>query len=250
MGRPPVTSEIDRHATCRNLVWEAAAARGEAVPGRYCVNRLGVVHSLDCPVYQGLECCLFDPRAEGETPELTDEKELDRLRTRLTRDYLRWPYWKRVELLRGAEAPAIVVHDLPDTIEPEFDDDTEPVKKVMKEEPEKPQEKTEELPGERYPGQRRSEDRRKTRRAGESPPPAEADGGFAAGILTEEDVAVPAEPALPESGPPVKDAPAKAKEKGQDQKKRSRRRRPGRRRGRGRGKGKKPGGGGQGKESS
>ncbi len=93
-------AETERYIRCRNLVWEAAPQPGPRVPGRYCSNRLGVVSATDCPVYQGIECCLFDPRDDDEEPAQRSEDEIDEIRAVLTADYLRWPYWKRVNLLR------------------------------------------------------------------------------------------------------------------------------------------------------
>ena len=91
MSKAEAAPGTERHLTCRNIVWETVRTDGSSAPGRYCANRLGILHLLDCPVFQGEECCLFEVRGEDEEPFLPDEDELDRIRGRLSQDFLRWP---------------------------------------------------------------------------------------------------------------------------------------------------------------
>ncbi len=146
--------------TCRNLVWEISPEEGERRPGRYCLNRLGPVHILDCPLTQGLECRLYEPRPEGEEPRTLDDDGLDDLRGELTLDYLRWPYWKRVRALRetGCAEEPIRVEPVPDE-----EDEEEADAAAALSSPGVPEEAGEAL-REKYPGQRRSEDRLRARR--------------------------------------------------------------------------------------
>jgi hypothetical protein len=227
-------SRTERHTRCRNLVWEASPD-GSPAPGRYCANRLGVVHVTDCPVAQGRDCCLFDPRPDGVEAEPAAEDEIERLRERLARDYLRWPYWRRVQVLQGPEAPTTEVEDLPDVIEAgEAEEEFEAAEPVARPKP-KPA-AADESPKERYPGERRSEEAHRTP---ESAAPVDLDDVFAKGIFPEEPPpsSEPASPGEKDTGPgkpaeTTEQKPAERRGKGR------RRRRPRRRRGRGRGRGK------------
>ena len=105
MPPPDDTPAATDHTRCRRLVWEFSPEDGRAIPGRYCVNRIGVFHMLDCPVYLGRTCCLFDPRAEGEEPVPVRPPRIFEIRETLAEDYLRWPYHRRVALLSGSEPP-------------------------------------------------------------------------------------------------------------------------------------------------
>jgi len=228
------STETGRYALCANLVWESSPKSGEVVPGRYCVNRLGVVAAVDCPVYQGLSCCLFESRGRDASPAPVTDEELEEIRGALTVDFLRWPYWRRIELLRRAEPPE-PLNPLPDIEVKEEDEgdipDTETVRiETVSREEEALQEK--------YPGQRRSEDRRRENRpaepAPESPPDDVPAAESADAPAESPDDASEAPPPRPDQRP---DETAKPR--------RSRRRRRGgrgRRRSRGREKGDPPAG--------
>ena len=229
------------HARCRNLVWESSPDNEGSVPGRYCVSRLGTIQSMDCPVYQGQTCCLFDPREPDEQPEVADEERILEVRGQLTSDYLRWSYWKRIDALR-AEEPPPVKDELPD-IEVELPQEVEAdgeSEEVERHEIPAPPPKEEALK-EKYPGQRRSEDRRRSRQPAASEDPAAEEDDFTRGIFelpsldpeaepeVEPDVATPppeessgADPAGDEKKPA--DSPARRRPR-----RRSRRRRGGKR---------------------
>lgn len=118
MVRPDSTEERDAHLRCRNLVWGLVTGDTEPTPGLHCANRLGVVHVLDCPVYQGVACCLLDPRDESESPEPRSEEECEEIAERLSEDFLRWTYWRRVEALRRKEPPPVRPVEDPAPVEP------------------------------------------------------------------------------------------------------------------------------------
>jgi hypothetical protein len=212
-------SAVGRYEACRNLQWERSDDGGENSPGRYCVNRLGVVHYLDCPVYQGIPCCLFDAREEGETPPAVSAVEIEETRARLAEDYLRWPYWRRVETLRGEEAPGDDRRRV-ELVPEEPDDREEAEVEVAEHAPPPPDSDEEPAPIEKYPGQHRSEDRRKQQDPAPLAPLEE--------VLAEEpETSAPEPDESPADGAPE----AEAKDEAAPGKKRSRRRR-GRRRGR------------------
>jgi hypothetical protein len=93
------------HERCRNLLFEDTLEAGGPAPGKYCVNRLGAFSVLDCPVFQGLSCCLYDARPEGEAPAVPTPRKIEETKGRLGEDYLRWRYWQRVARLRDPEEP-------------------------------------------------------------------------------------------------------------------------------------------------
>ncbi|MHC4861167.1 MAG: hypothetical protein ACYTDY_13880, partial [Planctomycetota bacterium] len=164
-GSPPA---VERYVTCRNLIWEASPDSGEKTPGRYCVNRLGVVHFLDCPVYQGLDCCLFDPRPEGEEAEPATEAGVEDARARLSQDYLRWSYWRTVDMLRAPEPPEEIRRTVTaDVVEEEEEEELADLVRQQT----KPPDET--APVEKYPGQHRSEDRHRAREPSLPGPPLE-----------------------------------------------------------------------------
>ncbi len=150
------------YSLCRNLLWEVSVRDRRRVPGRYCVNRLGVISALDCPVFQGLPCCLYDPRAEGEEPKVPSEEEVEAVRDRLVEDHLRWPYWRRVHTLRGAVAPPPPGPPPPPDPE-DMDRDEEDLGEIAVAPLPAPEA---DAPPEKYPGQRRSEDRHRSRYGG------------------------------------------------------------------------------------
>ncbi len=210
-SKPPEPSEP--HARCRNLIWEPSPDNKGAVPGRYCVSRLGAVQSMDCPVFQGLPCCLFDPREDDEEPVVAGEERILKIRELLTADYLRWSYWKRVDALRDSVPPPETVQ-MPDSAdEPPatVEADDEPAEITRHEIPPP----KEEALKEKYPGQRRSEDRRRSRRA--VPPeeggPAETapeEDDFNKGIFDLPSLDPTPEPTAPETGdaPPAPPVPS------------------------------------------
>ncbi len=197
---PPADSEA--HIRCRNLVWEASPDNRGAVPGRYCVSRVGAIHSMDCPVYQGCSCCLFDPREDDESPVVSGEERLDEIRGLLAPEFLRWSYWRMVDVLRGSEPP-------PETGEPEVAEKppeavapaTEPdVEVIVRHELPPPPEKGEALK-EKYPGQRRSEDRRRSRKPADFEEEAAEEDDFTRGIFELPSLDPEPEKAIPPEGP-------------------------------------------------
>lgn len=228
--RPPDT---EPHLRCRNLVWEPAPDSGGVVPGRYCVSRVGVIQSMDCPVSQGCSCCLFDPRSDDESPSASGEERLDEIRGELTADYLRWSYWKRVDVLRGSEPPPEVIEpDIAEEILPEIEtppeaDAEEIVRLELPPSPEK-----DEALKEKYPGQRRSEDRRRSRKpASEEEVLPEDD--FTKGIF--ELPSLDPEPEVSPPSPPEDHESADAEQELSETGRRRPRRRNRRRRGKGKG---------------
>lgn len=214
--RPPEASEP--HARCRNLIWEPSLDNSDAVPGRYCVSRLGAIQSMDCPVFQGLPCCLFDPREDGEEPVVAGEERILEIRELLTADYLRWSYWKRVDALRDSVPPPETVRtpDSPDEPPAAVEADGEP-EEITRHEIPPPKE---EALKEKYPGQRRSEDRRRSRQA---VPPEEAspeEDDFNKGIFDLPSLEPTPEPTAPETGDAPPAPPAPSTEPGSDSAKR------------------------------
>jgi hypothetical protein len=106
MNPPGARPDPDDHTRCRHFVWTLLPEDDTAVPGSLCENEFGVFSDLDCPVFLGLSCTLFEPRAAGEEPTPVGPDEIRRLKSRLAEDYLRWPYFRRVAGLgppEGAE---------------------------------------------------------------------------------------------------------------------------------------------------
>jgi hypothetical protein len=208
-------AEPETHTRCRNLIFESSPENGDPVPGRYCVSRAGTIQVMDCPVFQGLPCCLFEARAEDEGPTVADEDRLDAVRADLTLDYLRWTYWKRVSILRGAEPPEEpeeVVEESPEAL-PEEDEE------IVRHEIPPPKE---EALKEKYPGQRRSEDRRRGRRGALDDEAGPADD-FSAGIFSdpladEAPTTAPEEDAAPAVAAEPEPEPGAGDEKGKPQK--------------------------------
>ena len=126
------STETGRYALCANLVRERSPKSGEVVPGRYCVNRLGVVAAVDCPVYQGLSCCLFETRGPDASPAPATDEELEEIRGELAVDFLRWPYWRRIELLRRAEPPPEPLKPLSDIEVKEEDEGDVPDTEIVR----------------------------------------------------------------------------------------------------------------------
>jgi hypothetical protein len=116
------------HERCRHLVWRNTPDEPGIEPGPYCRNDLGVFPLLDCPVLQGRTCARFE-RREGD-PRASSETELRDLAAILAADYLGWRYWRRVRALAGEEI------------------DASP-----------PEASAAPPPRERYPGEKRSEER-------------------------------------------------------------------------------------------
>ena len=116
------------HESCRHLVWRTSPETGELEAGPYCDNDLGVFPLLDCPAFQGRTCAYFEPR-EAE-PEPAGEEELRDLAAVLAADYLGWRYWHRIRALAGEEVDAPAAEPSPAP-----------------------------PPRERYPGEKRSEER-------------------------------------------------------------------------------------------
>ncbi|MCU0728221.1 MAG: hypothetical protein MUE73_20935 [Planctomycetes bacterium] len=220
------------HARCRNLVHEILPRDGRCVPGRYCVNRLGIIQVLDCPVFQGLSCCLFDPRPADEAPRVVSEDELEVLRERLAADLLRWPYFRRVEVLRGPEAPPEKPMVVP---EPEEEEPEPPVpeEEITPTALALPAPDSGETLAEKYPGQRRSEDRFRSRQERRAAAEAEGrDGDEPAGEPepgppTEPEPEPEPEPEASSSDPPDPPAPEGAATPGKRRGRRRRRRRGG-----------------------
>lgn len=108
------------HTRCVHFRHELSPETGTPVPGRYCENEAGVFREFDCPVFQGRACRFFAARPAGEAPVAATAEELRELRARLSEDYLRWPYFRRVESLAPAE-PELTPADGPprtDTLVP------------------------------------------------------------------------------------------------------------------------------------
>lgn len=223
------------HARCVNLLWEPSPRDGKPRPGRFCSNRFGVIHVLDCPVYQGLDCRLFEERSAEAEPKVPTDEELETVRTRLAEDYLRWPYFRRVARLRGADVGDAVVlldEEAPEPEEEEAEEGEQDL--VVAPLPVLP-EPGEEAFKEKYPGQRRSEDRVRPRRAATGEEDAFSAGIFDEPVLEDPEVEGPtaeeAAAAAPEPEPPAETGEAPPTRR------RPRRRGPRRRTG---GKGEKP----------
>jgi hypothetical protein len=135
-----------------------------------CSNDLGVFHMVDCPLTLGLSCAWYD--AAPEPHPTTTDLELEATRERLQRDFLGWRYRRRVRLLskpRHLVSAGIVIDAPP---EPE---EIVPEALAMRAPPPEAAvapvvgavdgaaatETTPAAPAapERYPGQRRSEER-------------------------------------------------------------------------------------------
>jgi hypothetical protein len=181
----------DRAYACRHCLHvEDEGRRGKAAPGPYCQNPLGVFSMDDCPVLLGRECRQFVER-EGP-PEALGEEATNEVYRELLKDYMRWPYWERVRNLRRApeEIPKKTVLEVEEKPEREDEeivyrapppvpaavaaDGSTPAPAAAPEQPvvaaaatpapaaAKPGEKP---PEEKYPGQRRSEDRSRKKAA-------------------------------------------------------------------------------------
>ena len=232
MSDPYRPAETEPHVRCRNLVWEPSPDNGGAVPGHYCVSRVGAVHSMDCPVFQGCACCLFDPRQDDEPPVVVGEERIDEIRAELTVDFLRWSYWKRVDILRGSEPPP----------EPEEPEAAEEAPEVVEDSPEAESEEVvrhelpppppkEEALKEKYPGQRRSEDRRRSRKPATTEETEGGEDDFTRGIFElpsldpEPETEIPIEePPPPEPAPGEQPADGKKKQSNSGARRRPRRR--------------------------
>ncbi len=197
------------YSLCRNLLWEVSVRDRRRVPGRYCVTSLGVISALDCPVFQGLRCCLYDPRAEGEEPRVPSEDEIEAIRDRLVEDHLRWPYWRRVHTLRGAVAPPPPAPPPPPDPE-DMDREEDELGEIAAAPLLAP---ADEAPPEKYPGQRRSEDRHRSRHGGagdEEDEEGEDEEPADSGVPPDAGAPAAPPPAGPPAGgepPPVADPP-------------------------------------------
>ncbi len=201
----------DRAHRCRNCMFtedEDARPGAAPVPGSYCRNPLGVFSMDDCPVILGRECRQFVER-EGP-PAAASEDDLAEARQELLRDYLRWPYWERVRNLRRtpeeiAKKTVLPVEEEPEKPEEEFVYRA-PVAPAAAEGAPPGKEKP---PEEKYPGQRRSEDRYRKQKVAAAEArrrAAEAAEATAAGMAGESIAAAPAEalPAAPPETPLVR----------------------------------------------
>lgn len=179
---PEPTTELPAPASCARNLHRASELRGSPPEATdLCVNAAGAFHMLDCPLTWGRPCALYE-KADDPHP-CAGETEIVKARAQLHRDFLRWPYAQRLKALsQGLDALPTrrAVESVPEPEEqiPESLLSVEPAE--VEEEPSLPVEPT----AERYPGQRRSEDRRKR-----PAPPPETDGA--------EDEDAPAEPAPP-----------------------------------------------------
>jgi hypothetical protein len=117
-----VTEIRDRHLRCRRFIYREGIpgeAEPDVVPADMCRTPVGVIHVLDCPVWLGRHCRFFETR-EGE-PEPHTMAEVESLRAKLRRDYLRWRYRRRTQDLRSA----VEAETEPETAEGDDADDTE-----------------------------------------------------------------------------------------------------------------------------
>ena len=158
----------DRAFACGNCLHvEDDSARGKpvAVPSPWCRNPLGLFSMDDCPVLLGGECLQFVER--GGPPTALAFEESEEVRIGLLKDYLRWTYWERVRNLRRkpGEIPAktvLEVEEKPEREDEEIVYHAPPPPVTAVEGEAAPAEKPKE---EKYPGQRRSEDRFRRKKA-------------------------------------------------------------------------------------
>jgi hypothetical protein len=139
------------------------SSRKRAEATDLCRSPIGMVHMVDCPINLGRPCTFY-AAASDEVEALSDE-DVVRQRTLLHADYMRWSYRRRVHALRkpvGFLPERRAVEIVPDPeIEPGVDLVFARVEALEAEEASVPVPDTlEGAPEERYPGQRRSEDRR------------------------------------------------------------------------------------------
>jgi len=101
------TTAEDRHLTCRRFLFrEGRTGEGEpdVVSAEMCKTPVGVISALDCPVWLGRHCRFYEER-EGE-PEPLIDAEIEELRGKLRKDYLRWRYRRRTQDLRSEPVDA------------------------------------------------------------------------------------------------------------------------------------------------
>ncbi len=101
------TISDDRYLSCRRFIFrEGRTGEGEAdvVSADMCKTPVGIISSLDCPVWLGRHCRFFEER-EGDAEPLIDA-EIEELRGKLRKDYLRWRYRLRTQDLRSEPVDA------------------------------------------------------------------------------------------------------------------------------------------------
>lgn len=154
-------SDLPAPSTCANNLHRASERKGAPPEAtELCVNDAGAFHMLDCPLAWSRRCAFYVEAVEPHP--IASEVELIEARTRLTDDFLRWPYTRRVRALAvGPDALTgrVQVEPVPEPAEQV----PESLAAIAEEDEEidvPPREPAVRAP-ESYPGQRRSEDLRK-----------------------------------------------------------------------------------------
>jgi len=99
------TPADDRYLRCRRFLFREGRPgedEPDVVPADMCRTPVGVFSVLDCPVWLGRSCRFFEEREDE--PEPHTDAEIEDLKNKLRRDYLRWRYRRRTQELRCAPA--------------------------------------------------------------------------------------------------------------------------------------------------